>query len=126
MLFAFVLQTYVNWGENKPNNVDKTEHCVAMGRDGKYNDEDCARRNKYICEMLLVEATDPTLPTTPVTTPVSTPPTTVDTTVSTSETTSTASTSRDVSPAGVEESPSVTGENKTTFGVGEGTCFGEG
>merc|ERR1712237_33619 len=86
-------------------------------------------RKKYICEKLLVEPTDPTLPTTPattpVTTPVTTPPTTVDTTVSTSETTTTASTSRDATPAGVEESPSVTGENKTTFGVGKGRVLGK-
>ena len=91
-------------------------HFWARDHNGKYKADNSANKNEYLCEMRLDNAAVPTPATTPATTLDTTVATTVATTVDTTPAT-TLSTSEG-------ESPSVTGEKKTTLAWGRGCALG--
>ena len=42
-----------NWQNREPNNLDGIEDCVEVRKDGKWNDQSCAKPNGFICERRL-------------------------------------------------------------------------
>ncbi|XP_077323753.1 pulmonary surfactant-associated protein A-like [Lithobates pipiens] len=43
--------TYFNWHAGEPNNLRNNEDCVEMWDDGGWNDENCASKRFFICEL---------------------------------------------------------------------------
>lgn len=48
-----ILDTFSHWAPNEPNNVNSVEHCLAVDftNNLQWNDEDCERKNNFICEI---------------------------------------------------------------------------
>ncbi|XP_028410398.1 adhesion G protein-coupled receptor L3-like [Dendronephthya gigantea] len=45
---------YSNWEEDKPNNFGGIEDCVAMQKDGKWNDVPCYHEKSFVCEKHMI------------------------------------------------------------------------
>ncbi|XP_046605097.1 hemolymph lipopolysaccharide-binding protein-like, partial [Neodiprion virginianus] len=42
---------YSMWERGEPNNAGSNEHCLAVKKDGKFDDRDCKQAFSYVCEI---------------------------------------------------------------------------
>lgn len=41
---------FAKWRKGEPNNAFENEHCIELLSDGQWNDNNCDKKRKFICE----------------------------------------------------------------------------
>lgn len=43
------IATYLHWRSGQPDNINASEFCVSMSKDGLWNDRDCSEMKPFLC-----------------------------------------------------------------------------